>query len=133
MKSELRGKKKGIRQFGSSLKHAIDGIVYAFTVEQNMFLHVLIMLVVIGMGIFFEIQTLEWLFCLVMFGLVLAAELINTALEAVVDLVTEQYHVLAKVAKDTAAGAVLVLALTAATGGLVIFLPQVIVYFFELF
>lgn len=129
MKQISNAKPKGIRQFWTSLGHAIDGIIYAFTVEQNMFLHTMVMIIVIGCGIFFEISVVEWLFCLIMFGLVLATELINTSIEAVVDLITKDYHVLAKVAKDTAAGAVLVFALTAAAGGMIIFLPKFIVFF----
>lgn len=130
MKQELPVRKpRGFHQFRVSMKHAIDGIIYAFSVEQNMFLHVVVMLVVVGMGIFFELSQIEWLFCLVMFGLVISTELINTAIEAVVDLVTEKYHVLAKVAKDAAAGAVLIFAVTAATGGLVIFVPKIVFYF----
>lgn len=132
MKQKLQGKKRGVKRFFSSLRHALDGLIYAFTVEQNMFIHVATMVIIIGMGIFFQINTLEWLFCLVMFGLVISTELINTAIEAVVDLVTEKYEILAKVAKDTAAAAVLVFALTALTGGIVIFLPKMIKYFLEL-
>lgn len=128
MKQISKDKPRGVHQFWTSVFHSIDGIIYAFTVEQNMFIHVMVMLMVIGCGIFFQINVMEWLFCLVMFGLVISTELINTAIEAVVDLITEDYHVLAKVAKDTSAGAVMVFAITAATGGIIIFLPKLIVF-----
>ena len=62
-------------------------------------------------------------------GLVISCELINTAIEAVVDLVTEDYHPLAKVAKDTAAAAVFVFAIVAVIVGLIIFLPKVVALF----
>ena len=67
---------------------------------------------------------MEWCICLGLFGLVMALELINTAIEAVVDLVTSEYRPLAKVAKDTAAGAVLIAAIMAAVSGLIIFVPK---------
>ena len=67
----------------------------------------------------------EWCICMVLFGLVMALEHVNTAVEAVVDMVTEEYHPLAKVAKDTAAGAVLIAAIMAAIAGGIIFLPKI--------
>ena len=66
----------------------------------------------------------EWCICLGLFGLVMALELVNTAIEAVVDLVTSEYRPLAKVAKDTAAGAVLIAAIMAVVSGLIIFVPK---------
>ena len=62
-------------------------------------------------------------------GAVLSLELVNTAIEAVVDLVTEEYHPLAKVAKDTAAAAIFVIAVVAAIVGVIIFLPKIISLF----
>ena len=73
----------------------------------------------------FRISALEWCVCFILFGLILSLELVNTAVEAVVDLVTEERKPLAKIAKDTAAGAVLVAAIMAAAAGLVIFIPKV--------
>ena len=63
-----------------------------------------------------------------LFGMVMALELVNTAVEAVVDLVTEERHPLAKIAKDTAAGAVLIAAIMAAIVGLIIFVPKGLVF-----
>lgn len=70
-------------------------------------------------------QMTEWCICLTLFGLVMALELVNTSIEAVVDLVTEERKPLAKIAKDTAAGAVLIAAIMAAIIGCVIFVPKV--------
>ena len=67
----------------------------------------------------------EWCICLTLFGLVIALELVNTAIESVVDLVTTERKPLAKTAKDTAAGAVLVAAIMAAIVGLIIFVPRI--------
>ena len=80
-------------------------------------------------GILFHISALEWCICLVLFGMIMALELVNTAIEAVVDLVTEEKRPLAKLAKDTAAGAVLIAALMAAAAGLMIFLPKLLQLF----
>ena len=66
----------------------------------------------------------EWCICLTLFGLIMALELVNTAVEAVVDLVTEERKPLAKIAKDTAAGAVLIAAIMATIAGIIIFLPK---------
>lgn len=68
----------------------------------------------------------EWCICLTLFGLVIALELVNTAIESVVDLVTTERKPLAKTAKDTAAGAVLVAAIMAAIVGLIIFVPRIV-------
>ena len=74
----------------------------------------------------FRISVSEWCICLILFGMILSLELVNTAMEAVVDLVTEERRPLAKLAKDTAAGAVLIAAIMAAGVGLLIFVPKVL-------
>lgn len=74
----------------------------------------------------------EWCICLGLFGLVMALELVNTAVEAVVDLVTAERHPLAKIAKDTAAGAVLIAAIMAAVIGLLIFVPKGLMFLRQL-
>ena len=72
---------------------------------------------------------LVYIICLILFGLVISLELVNTAVESTVDLVTEEKRPLAKKAKDTAAGAVLVSAIAAAIIGLMIFIPRIIDFF----
>ena len=96
--------------------YAIDGIFSTIKRERNMVIHVLVMILVIGAGIFYEISMEEWL----------ALELVNTAVENVVDLVTEEKKAKAKLAKDAAAGAVLIMAFFAACVGILIFLPKII-------
>ncbi len=71
----------------------------------------------------------EWAILILTIGLVISCELINTAIEAVVDLITEEYHPLAKVAKDTSASAVFIFAIVAVVVGLIIFLPKIIMLF----
>ena len=87
-------------------------------------IHCVAMVCVVIAGFVFHITPVEWCICLTLFGLVMALEMVNTAVEAVVDLVTEERHPLAKIAKDTAAGAVLIAAIMAAIVGLIIFVPK---------
>lgn len=122
-------KVKGFKRLINSFKFALDGLVYAFKYEQNILVHFTVMIIVIIMGIFLKISFIEWLICLILFGLVIATELINTSIEATIDLLTDKIHPLAKIAKDTASAAVLVFALTAIIVGLLIFLPKIIMLF----
>ena len=119
-------KERSFKRFLKSFKFAYQGLKYAFTYEQNMVVHILVTIVVIILGILLKISVIEWLFCFIVIGLVIATELINTAIEAVVDLVTEEKKVLAKIAKDTASAAVFVFALVAVFSGLVIFVSKLI-------
>jgi len=121
-----RKSQKGIKKFINSFKYPISGLKYAYKNEQNLAIDVLIMCVVIVAGIIFKISVAEWAILTITIGLVLSLELINTSIEALVDLVTEEYHPLAKVAKDTSAAAVLVLAIVSVIEGLIIFLPKLI-------
>lgn len=128
MDSELRGKlkQKGILRFFRSFKYAFEGIIYALKYEQNMLIHLLVTVCVIILGLIVKLSVVEWLFCILFIGIVMATELINSSIEAVVDLISPNENSLAKVAKDTASGAVLVFAITALVGGVIIFLPKVI-------
>ncbi len=107
-----------------SFGYAFEGIFTGIRKERNMKIHCTVTLLVVTMGFLFHISSIEWCICLTLFGLVMALELVNTAVEAVVDLVTKERKPLAKIAKDTAAGAVLIAAIMAAIAGLIIFLPK---------
>lgn len=113
----------------NSFKYAIAGIIATFKTQTNMKIHTLIMLTVIIMGIILKISLTQWLICIILFSLVLAGELFNTAIEAIVDMVMPTFHPKAKLAKDAAAGGVLVLAIAAAIIGLLIFIPRIIILF----
>jgi diacylglycerol kinase len=104
---------------------AFRGICKAFATERNMRIHAVIALLVIVCGFIFNISRMEWMLCLLCFGLVFGAEMINSAVERVVDLVSPEKHELAKNAKDMSAGAVLVCAIFSAVVGLIIFVPKV--------
>ena len=89
-------------------------------------IHCLAIIFVTLAGTLFQITATQWCICLLLFALVAALELVNTAIEAVVDLVTEEKKPLAKIAKDTAAGAVLFAAIISVIIGCIIFLPYVL-------
>lgn len=124
-----RKKQKGIKKFLNSFKYPISGLRYAYKNEQNLAFDVLIALIVIILGIIFKISFIEFAVLAITIGLVISFELYNTALEALVDLVTQDYHPLAKVAKDTSAAAVLVFAIVAVIEGIIIFIPKLIELF----
>ena len=113
----------------NSFKFAGVGIFTALKKEKNMKIHFLAMIVVIILGIVFKIEPMEWIACIILFGGVIGAEMFNTAIETVVDLVTPYKNEKAKIAKDVAAGGVLVWAISAAVVGFVIFVPKVIEIF----
>lgn len=95
-----------------SFKYAWAGLTYAFITQRNFRIHVFIGTLAIGLGVFLQLKPAEMAVIGLTIGLVLAMELLNTAIESVVDLTVKQaYHELAKIAKDCAAGAVLVSAL----------------------
>ena len=120
------------KTFKDSFKHAYDGIIYALLREKNMHVHAVMAVLVIVCGILFDIGYSEWLVCFILIALVISMELINTAIEAVVDLITTKENKLAKVAKDTSAGAVLVVSVFAAFIGFVIFIPKILYFFMHL-
>ena len=124
-----RKHQKGIKKFLLSFTYPIKGLRYAYRHEQNLAVDVGVALLVTIAGFIFKLNLVEWAILALTIGLVISCELINTAIEAVVDLVTEDYHPLAKVAKDTAAAAVFVFAIIAVIVGLIIFLPKVIALF----
>ena len=112
--------------FYKSLGYAISGIIQCIQKERNMKIHLVFMFLVIICGFLFRLSITEWLVCILLFGLVISLELVNTAIEAVVDLCTQEYHPLAKIAKDTAAGAVLISAIASVVIGLIIFVPKIL-------
>ncbi|MFR2570986.1 MAG: diacylglycerol kinase family protein [Clostridia bacterium] len=110
----------------NSFRYALCGIKTAWKTEENLKIHFFIMLMVIVAGVTLKINTTEWSVVLILCGLVISLELINTAIENAVDLVTKEYNEKAKNAKDIAAGAVLFSAIIAAIIGFIIFLPKII-------
>ena len=120
-------KNKGLKRLFKSFTYAFEGLKYAFKYEQNILVHSLATILVIIAGIFFKVSLMEWLIITLIIGLVIATELINTSIEATIDLITQETHPLAKIAKDTAAAAVLIFGLVAIIIALIIFLPKFLV------
>ena len=110
----------------NSFKYACMGIKSAIKSERNMKIHVLATLIVIALGFFFKLEPLEWVACIFSIVIVISSEMLNTAIETIVDLVSPNINPLAKKAKDIAAGSVLVMAIGAFLVGLIIFIPKII-------
>ena len=110
----------------NSFKYAISGIITGFKEERNMKIHILAVVIVVILGIVLKISKTEWIICLILFGAVISAELFNTAIETVVDMISPEKNEKAKLAKDISAAAVLTLAIGAIVIGIVIFIPKLI-------
>ncbi len=110
-----------------SFKYAWAGISYSFQTQRNFRIHLSVCAFAIGLSIFLHLQAVEIAIIAITSGLVLTLELVNTAIESLVDLTVKQtYHDLAKVAKDCAAGAVLVSALVSLLVAATLLLPPLV-------
>ncbi len=104
-----------------SFKNAFAGIFHVIRTQRNTWIYLSVTILVLFAGIFLHIDWYEWLFLIIFIGLVWSAECFNTAIESVVDLASPELHPIAKIAKDTAAAGVLILAIGAALVGIIIF------------
>lgn len=117
------------RRLKQSFVYAVQGIRFTWRREQNFRIHTVVSLAVLILAQLLQVPYLEQIILLIVIGAVIGMELINTALEHVVDLVVQSYDERAKVIKDTAAGAVFIFSITAAIIGLMIFIPHLIKWF----
>ena len=108
------------------LEYAFKGIDDVIKHEPNMKIHVVVAILVVIMAFILKVSIIEWIILVLLIGAVLAAETINTTIENLVDMYTKEYDEKAKIVKDTAAGTVLILAITSAIIGLIIFIPKII-------
>ena len=107
-----------------SFKYAWAGVSYAFATQRNFRIHTFIGILAVSLGAFLEIRAIEMAVIVMTCAIVMVLELLNTAIESVVDLTVKQtYHELAKIAKDCAAGAVLISAIAAVIVAACILLP----------
>ena len=106
-----------------SFRHAFAGIGYMLRTQKNAWIHMVIFALVLLLAAWLQLPPLDWVLILLTAGLVFGAELINTSIEAVVDLASPDLHPLARAAKDTAAAAVLLAAFMAIFIGLLILGP----------
>jgi len=109
-----------------SFKYALEGIFSSFKLEPNLKFHFLAAGVVIVLGIVLQISRIDWVLLIVIITLVITLELTNTAIESLVDLLSPEFHINAKLAKDISAGAVLVASIGAIVAGAMIFLPYIL-------
>lgn len=108
-----------------SFRYAFAGIMAALKEEPNLKFHFLTGILVVLISFFLNISKQDWIIIIILIGFVIAVELTNTSIEAVVDGFVDKEHPGAKLAKDISAGAVLVSALTAAIVGTIIFIPYI--------
>ena len=94
-----------------------------------MYIHLICTIILLLFSFFLKISMIQWLIIIAIIGLTLVVELLNTAIESTVDLVTKEFHPLAKIAKDTASAAEFVLSVTSAVIALMIFIPKIIELF----
>lgn len=119
-------KHQGRGSFSHSVKHAIDGIDYTISHERNFKIELCFAILVIIASVILKVNITEWVILTLTIAMVLVLEIINTSIERCVDLVTKEYEDLAKIAKDTAAGAVFVMSIFSVSIGICIFLPKII-------
>lgn len=122
MKNEGFNFRKRLRSF----KYAFNGIRLLITKEHNAWIHCFVAVCVVIAGILLGISKMEWIAVVIVIGAVLAAEAVNSAMEAIADFVSPEYSEAIKRAKDLAAGAVLLMAIAAAIIGGIIFFPKLI-------
>jgi diacylglycerol kinase len=113
--------------------NAYNGLKYVFSTQRNAKIHLLISLLVVVCGVFFRISLSQWTAIVLVIGLVWAAECMNTGVEKLTDLASPEYHILARIAKDCAAAAVLMASVTAVVIGLIIFIPRLIIVLNSIF
>ena len=115
-------KNKGFLGFNA----AFNGIKVFFLTQTNARIHLLFLVLVIVMGVLLKVSTTEWLIIVLCIGMVFTAEMMNTAIEHLTDLVSPTYNKTAGIVKDIAAGAVLLASVAAAVAGFWIFLPKLL-------
>lgn len=111
-----------------SFQVAFEGIYHALRENRNLWIHLIIAALVIVASIILRVSRVDFVVLIVMIVLVIASEMINTSLEEMTDLITNEHKKEAKAAKDVAAGMVLVTSLGALVVGIVIFLPYIVAF-----
>ena len=117
---------KRVYSMKKSFLNAVAGIVYCIKTQKNIPIIFGFALLALIFSWWFSISKIELLFVLTAIFLVIITEVVNTAIERAIDLASEEYHPLARISKDAAAGAVLIAVIYSVLCGLIIFLPRVI-------
>ena len=118
------------RSVVKSFGHALEGLLHAIKYNRNLRIHFVFALIVIAASIFFRVTTFEKGILGVVILLVISSEMINTAIEEMVNLITSEHRREAKIAKDVAAGMVLVAAVGSVIVGAIIFAPHIFKLFY---
>lgn len=113
--------KKTRQSIVKAFNAAIEGIIYTFKKERNMKIHYFVALAILMSSLFFDFSKIEMILLLFTISLVVISEMFNTAIEKTVDMITDEFHPLAKIAKDVAAGGVLIASLNAVVVGYILF------------
>lgn len=125
-KKQSGNKKMSFKRFLNSFKYSVEGLTYGYGNEQSLWIHGICSIIAILLGIILQISFNQWAIVIIALVLILAVELLNTAIEAVVDLVTSEIHPLAKIAKDCASAAAFVSSIMAFVIFCFIFIPKII-------
>ena len=129
LKKQKDHKKMSFKRFLNSIKYSLEGLSYGYRNEQSLILHGFCTILAVILGLIFRITFWEWAVIIISLVIVLAVELLNTAIEATVDLITKEIHPLAKIAKDCGSAAAFVSSLVAVIIGLFVFVPYIIKLF----
>ena len=108
-----------------SFKYALNGIVYLYKTQPNLWIHTVVMLVAICLNIFLKISGTEWAIILIVMAMVLVSEIFNTAIELIIDFISPEFNKKAGIIKDIAAGAVLLTVFLAVILGFIIYVPYI--------
>ena len=122
-----------IKNMVNKCSYSLDGLKYCFKNESSFILVAICACIIIILGILFDIDFLEWVISFGSLALISIIELLNTAIEATVDMVTSEYNPFAKIAKDCGSAATGVMAILATIVNLIIFVPHVIAFFIRFF
>ncbi len=123
---EVKNQPIQLKRLGRSFRYAFSGLIYVIRTQPNMKIHIIAATFAIILGFTLHISEPEWLALVLVIGFVIILEFINTAIESLVDLYTEDFNFLAKTAKDVGAATVLVMAIVSVVTGCIIFLPKII-------
>ena len=109
------------QNFFNALKNALNGIIYTIKTQRNIKIQFCFAVIAIIFGFLFKLSNIEWIILITTIFMVFITELLNTALETVVDLYTQEYNEKAKIAKDVSAGAVLLMSICSVIVGVLVF------------
>lgn len=124
--SRNKSKYKGLKRIFYSTKYAVDGLIYAYAHEHSLWIHGTLSTVAIAFGFLLDISLTQWGIVLITLAVILAFELVNTGMEACVDMVTLEYNELARIAKDCCSAATFVMTMCGIIIMCIIFGPKLL-------